>query len=55
MKSILTAEEPDIFFNEESIKAQQDSIETLAKVGYIKNEFKFEEQINNKYIDKAFK
>jgi sulfonate transport system substrate-binding protein len=55
VKSIITAEEPDIFFNEESIKAQQDSIETLAKVGYIKNEFNFEEQINNKYIDEAFK
>lgn len=55
VKKIITAEEPNIFFTKESIKAQQDSIGTLAAVGYIKKSFNFEEHINNKYIDKAFK
>ena len=55
VKSIITAEKPDLFFTDKGIKAQQDSIKTLAKVGYIKNEFNFEEHINNKYLDEAFK
>ena len=54
LKSIITAEKPDLFFTDKGIKAQQDSIETLVKVGYIKNEFNFEEHINDKYLDKAF-
>ncbi|WP_071393947.1 ABC transporter substrate-binding protein [Bacillus tuaregi] len=53
IKKIITADEPDIFFSKESIKAQQESIEALVKVGYIKNEFNFEERINYKYIDKV--
>ena len=55
VKSIITAEKPDLFFTEKGIKAQQESIETLVKVGYIKNDFNFEEHINDKYLDKAFK
>ncbi|KAA9027600.1 ABC transporter substrate-binding protein [Niallia endozanthoxylica] len=55
IKKIITADEPDIFFSKESIKAQQESIETLVEVGYIKNEFSFEERINYQYIDEAFK
>ena len=54
VKSIITAEKPDLFFTDKGIKAQQDSIKALAKVGYIKNEFNFEEHINDKYLDKAF-
>ena len=54
IKKIIVADEPNIFFSKESIKAQQESIETLVQVGYIKNEFNFEERINNKYIDEAF-
>lgn len=55
IKKIITAEKPNMFFTEESIKSQQESIETLAEVGYIKKEFQFEERINNEYIDAAFK
>lgn len=54
IKKIITAEEPNMFFTEEAIAAQQDSIDTLAEVGYIKHSFNFKENINNKYIDKAF-
>ncbi|WP_394235328.1 ABC transporter substrate-binding protein [Niallia oryzisoli] len=55
VKTIITSEKPDLFFTEEGIQAQQESIETLAKVGYIKSEFTFEDHINDSYIDNAFK
>ncbi|WP_263281999.1 ABC transporter substrate-binding protein [Peribacillus butanolivorans] len=55
VKKIITAEEPNIFFTEEAIKAQQESIDTLAGVGYIKKSFNFKNQIHNEYIDEAFK
>ena len=55
IKKIIIADEPNIFFSKESIKAQQESIDTLVQVGYIKNEFNFEDRINRKYIDQAFK
>ena len=35
-----------ICFLEKSDKAQQDSIDTLVKVGYIKKDYNFEEHIN---------
>lgn len=54
IKKIIVADKPNIFFSKESIEAQQESIETLVQVGYIKNEFNFEERINYKYIDEAF-
>ncbi|MED1467569.1 aliphatic sulfonate ABC transporter substrate-binding protein [Bacillus salipaludis] len=52
---IITAEKPSIFFTEESINAQQESINTLADAGYIKKPFMYKDQINNEFIDKAFK
>ncbi|MEK4027252.1 aliphatic sulfonate ABC transporter substrate-binding protein [Pseudobacillus sp. FSL P4-0506] len=55
VKKIITAEPPNMFYTEQGIKAQQDSIKTLAKVGYIKREFQFKDHINNKYINAAFK
>ncbi|MCD1162981.1 ABC transporter substrate-binding protein [Peribacillus frigoritolerans] len=55
VKTIITAEKPNIFFTEDAIKAQQESIDTLAGVGYIKKSFNFKNHINNEYIDEAFK
>ena len=55
INKIIKADKPNIFFSEDSIKAQQDSINTLVQVGYIKNEFSFEERINTKYLEEAFK
>ena len=55
INKIIKADKPNIFFSEGSIKAQQDSINTLVQVGYIKNEFSFEERINTKYLEEAFK
>jgi sulfonate transport system substrate-binding protein len=55
IKKIITAEKPNILFTEESIKAQQDSIDTLADAGYIKKAFNYKEQIHNEYIDAALK
>ncbi|MGM9923593.1 MAG: ABC transporter substrate-binding protein [Bacillus sp. (in: firmicutes)] len=53
IKKILVSEPPDMFYTAEGIQAQQDSINTLAKVGYIKKTFQFEERINSTYIDSA--
>jgi sulfonate transport system substrate-binding protein len=55
IKKIIAADEPNLFFSEESIKAQQESIDTLVQVGYIKKGYNFEERINYKYLDRAFK
>jgi sulfonate transport system substrate-binding protein len=55
IKKIITAEKPNILFTEESINAQQDSIDTLAEAGYIKKAFNYKEQIHNEYLDAAFK
>ncbi|MFD0824311.1 ABC transporter substrate-binding protein [Neobacillus sp. M.A.Huq-85] len=52
---IITVEKPSIFFTEESINAQQESINTLADAGYIKKSFNYKDQIHNEFIDKAFK
>ncbi|WP_285768379.1 aliphatic sulfonate ABC transporter substrate-binding protein [Peribacillus sp. SI8-4] len=54
VKKIITAEEPNIFFTEDAIKAQQESIDTLASVGYIKQSFDFQNEIHNEYIKEAF-
>lgn len=54
IRKIITADEPNIFFSEESIKAQQDSIDILVQVDYIKNEFHFEDRINYKFLEEAF-
>jgi sulfonate transport system substrate-binding protein len=55
IKKIITAEKPNILFTEESINAQQDSIDTLAEAGFIKKAFNYKEQIHNEYLDAAFK
>jgi sulfonate transport system substrate-binding protein len=55
IKKIITADKPNLFFTEDSIKAQQDSINTLASVGYIKKSFNFKEHIHQEFIDAALK
>ncbi|KKB33521.1 ABC transporter substrate-binding protein [Bacillus thermotolerans] len=55
IKKMITADQPNLFFTEESINAQQESINTLADVGYIKESFRFKEHIHNEYLDAAVK
>ena len=54
VKALITAEDPDLRFTDESIEAQQDTIDTLAEIGYIQEKFSFEERINKKYLDAIF-
>ena len=55
VRKIITAEHPNLHFTEESILAQQETINTLVDIGYIKKRFTFEERINNQYLDEIFK
>ncbi len=55
LKKIITAEENDIFISEEANKAQQESIQVLSDVGYIKNIYQYKDHVNDAYLNEALK
>jgi sulfonate transport system substrate-binding protein len=55
IKKIITSEEYSLFITEESNKTQQESIEVLSKVGYIKQEFEYKDRVNDKFLNEALK
>lgn len=55
IKKIILSEKNDVFLSEEVNKAQQESIEVLEKVGYVKKIFQYKDHVNDKFLNEALK
>lgn len=55
IKKIITGEKYDLFVSEEASKAQQESIDILSEVGYIKNKYQYKDHINDSFLKAALK